>query len=308
VVGGEPTIGRPLPGTLTLVLDAGLDPVPVGGVGELCLGGAGLARGYGGRPALTAERFVPHPFSDQPGARVYRTGDRARLLPDGRLGYLGRLDRQVKLRGHRIELGEIGATLARHPAVRDAVATVIGTGSEAMRIVGYAVPDAPDDPSPRALRSFLEGELPGAMVPAEIVLLGELPLTRNGKVDLRALPLPWKGRLREGSTSAPSGPAEEVLVGIWQEILGLDRIGVDEDFFELGGHSLLAARVMARVREAFQVDVELREVFSRPTVAGLAAALEDAWGDPEIVEEIARTYLEIADLTDEDAEELLAHE
>ncbi|HKI05115.1 MAG TPA: amino acid adenylation domain-containing protein, partial [Thermoanaerobaculia bacterium] len=271
--GGVP-IGRPLPGRSAHVVDWQCSPAPLGVAGELALGGV-LARGYLGRPAATAERFVPDPFGQSPGARLYRTGDRVRRLAGGDLEFLGRVDQQVKVRGFRIEPGEIEAALARHPAVSQAAVVVAGDGA-ARRLVaflagrgGEALPDA------AGLRDFLGRALPDYMVPAAFVTIAALPLTPNGKVDRRAL-------IRQASTLeapgrafvAPSSRIEEVLAGIWAEVLGLGRIGVHDDFFALGGHSLLATQVQSRVREALGVELPLRKLFEAPTVAVLAREVE----------------------------------
>jgi amino acid adenylation domain-containing protein len=258
-------IGRPFANSTAYVLD-GVEPLPAGLSGELCVGGGGVVRGYLGRPALTAERFVPDPFAADPGARMYRTGDRARWLPDGTLEYLGRLDGQVKLRGFRIETGEIEAALRRHPAVADCVVVVRGEGGE-RRLVAYVAGGADAD----GLRAHLRGTLPDYMVPAAFVVLDKLPLTANGKIDRRALPEP------EAAVSAyvaPRTPTEEVLAGIWAEVLRRDRVGAEDDFFALGGHSLLATRVVSRVRGAFGVEPTVRTLFEAPTLAELAVAVE----------------------------------
>ncbi len=269
-------IGRPLSGSWALVLDADLGPVPPGAPGELCLGGVGLARGYLGRPDLTAERFMPDPLADGAGGgRVYRTGDLARSLHDGRLEYLGRLDHQVKIRGFRIEPGEIEAALRAHPDVLDAVVTVQVGGPAGPRLVAYGVLGAESPPDWTALRSFLAGRLPDFMIPAAWVRLDALPLTPSGKVDRKALPAPdWTGSAGNASRAPLAGP-EEVLAGFWAELLGLPEVGAQDNFFERGGHSLLATRLVSRVRDAFGVDLPLRAVFEAPTVAGLAARVEE---------------------------------
>ncbi|HEY0557957.1 MAG TPA: amino acid adenylation domain-containing protein, partial [Thermoanaerobaculia bacterium] len=276
---GEPVlIGPPIANTHLYVVDRSLGPVPVGVGGELLIGGAGLARGYLGRPDLTAERFIPHPFAASAGARVYRTGDLVRYRPSGLLEFLGRIDHQVKVRGFRIELGEIEAALARHPAVRQAVVTVRDDGGE-KRLAAYVVPHpetgALPIPAAGELRDFLFRSLPEYMLPASFTSLAELPLSPSGKLDRRALPAPEAGA-SGGERIEPRGPIEELLAEIWAEILGLGRVGARDNFFELGGHSLLATRVVSRVRGAFGVDLPLRRLFEVPTVAGLAHAVEAA--------------------------------
>jgi amino acid adenylation domain-containing protein len=265
--GGSVPIGRPIPGTRALVLDGGLAPVPAGVLGELYLGGAGLATGYLGRPGLTAERFVPDPF--RAGERLYRTGDRCRWGDDGVLFFVGRLDRQIKLRGFRIELGEIEAALAEHPGVREAAVALREDGDA--RLVAYTVGPA----SPAELRAFLEARLPKPMVPAVFVALPGLPRTPNGKLDRRALPAP-DGAARPTAEAfvGPRGPVEEVLAGIWAEVLGLPRAGVRDDFFALGGHSLLAMRVLDGVEKQLGVALPALALFQAPTVEALAAVVE----------------------------------
>ncbi|MBW8873687.1 MAG: amino acid adenylation domain-containing protein [Acidobacteria bacterium] len=265
------SIGRPLSGTRAYVLDGRLQPVPGGVPGELVLAGAGGARGYLGRPDLTAERFLPDAFGTQPGGRLYRTGDLARWLASGALEHLGRLDHQVKVRGFRIELGEIEAALLTHPEVRQAAVTVREiAGSKAL--VAYVAGEEPR-PTPAGLRDHLRRRLPEHMIPAFFVLLPALPLTPNGKVDRKALPAPEWQRA-EGSYLAPRTPVEEVLAGIWAEVLGLERVGVADHFFDLGGHSLLATRVMSRLRSTLGIEVPLRDLFAAPRLADFAARVE----------------------------------
>jgi amino acid adenylation domain-containing protein len=257
---GDPPIGRAIHGGRTYVLDAALRPVPVGAWGELFLGGAGVARGYLGRPGLTAARFVPDPFSGEPGARLYRTGDQVRWNADGALQYGGRLDRQVKIRGFRIEPGEVEALLRSHPAVTDAAVVVSDE-----RLIAYTVGGA----GAAELRAHVASKAPGYMVPAVFVALEKLPVTGSGKVDRRALPAP--DAVPAGALyAAPRTPTEEVLATVWAEVLGVERVGVWDDFFALGGHSLLATRAVARAQAALGVELPLRVVLERPTVAALA--------------------------------------
>ncbi|MGJ4946750.1 condensation domain-containing protein, partial [Bradyrhizobium sp. HKCCYLS1011] len=251
------------------VLDHRLEPVPIGVAGELYIGGVGVARGYLGRPSLTAERFVPSPFAS--GERLYRTGDLARWRPDGALDYLGRIDHQVKLRGFRIELGEIEAALLSDPAVEQA-AVVVRDDSGERRLVGYVTicVEAPFEAD--ALRRHLQQMLPDHMVPSAIVRLDHLPLTPNGKLDRNALPAPeWRGH---DDDVAPRNAAETILATIFADVLGLDGVGINDDFFALGGHSLLATRVVARAQQELGVQVPLRILFDVPTVAGLAERLQ----------------------------------
>jgi amino acid adenylation domain-containing protein/non-ribosomal peptide synthase protein (TIGR01720 family) len=278
----EPTIGRPLPGRRAHVVDAQGQPVPAGVRGELWLGGAGLARGYVDRPELTAERFIPDPFSGKTGERLYRTGDMVRWSAAGELEFLGRGDHQVKVRGFRIELGEIEAVLAAHPGVQEAVVTV---SPEGQRLIAHLVTvsgaapelaETPETPTITELRAYLRERLPEYMVPGAIAFLPSLPLTANGKVDRKALS-EWEG----GGLALPLGAVprtveEELLAGIWEEVLGVEAVGRSESFFELGGHSLLATQVVSRVRQILGVDLPVRALFESPTVAALAVQLEMA--------------------------------
>jgi amino acid adenylation domain-containing protein len=269
-------IGRPIANTRIYVLDRRLEPVPVGIAGELCVGGFGVGRGYLNDPARTAEVFLDDPFADRPGARLYRTGDLARWRPDGTLQFLGRLDHQVKIRGFRVELGEIEATLTRHPAVRDVVVTAREDGRAGRRLVAYLVVTG-EAPPPAELRAFLARTVPDYMVPDVFVVLPALPVTPNGKVDRRALPAPvWSARPE--MAVRPFTPTEEVIANVWADVLGIERVGLDDTFFEVGGHSLLATRVVSRLRQAFGIDLPVRRLFEAPTVAGLAAHVQTARG------------------------------
>jgi amino acid adenylation domain-containing protein len=271
----SPPAGRPIANTQIYILDRFLQPVPTGLPGELYIGGAGLARGYHNRPELTAQTFIPNPFSTEPGARLYRTGDQARYLPDGNIEFLGRLDDQVKIRGFRVEPGEIAATLGQHPSVREAVVVVREDEPGDKRLVAYLAPHQEPAPADSNLREFLKTKLPEYMVPSAFVTLAALPLTPNGKVDRRALPMPGAGRSeRERTYLAPRTPVEEALASIWSDVLRIDRVGIDENFFDLGGHSLLATRVISRVRDGLRVDLPLRRLFEMPTIADLAGAIE----------------------------------
>ncbi|HEX8560039.1 MAG TPA: amino acid adenylation domain-containing protein [Pyrinomonadaceae bacterium] len=271
-----PPIGRPLPGKQCFLLDEHLNPVPRGREGELYIGGVGLARGYMGRPGLTAERFVPHPYGDEPGRRLYRTGDVARYLPDGNLEFLGRADQQVKLRGYRIELGEIEARLEEHPAVEESVVVAREDEAGDKTLCAYFVANQSHAPSANLLRDFLRERLPDYMLPRVFMELDEFPRTPNGKTDRRALPLPTASRPHlEKTFVAPRGPVEQRLAKIWAEVLKLDRVGVEDNFFELGGDSLLAARIVARARQEFQAETSLRALFESGTIAAMAGLLDD---------------------------------
>ena len=265
--------GRPMRNQRAYILDRHVELVPVGVPGELYLGGVGLARGYVDRPDLTAEKFLPNPFGG-PGERIYRTGDLARWRPDGTIELLGRIDFQVKIHGHRIELGEIVAALKTHPAVQHAVVVAREDRPGVKRLVAYVVADPAARPSPGELRALLRDRLPGYMVPSAVVLLDRLPLSPNGKVDRRALPPPDPGRPDLGTPLvAPRTPLEAALAALWAELLGLDRVGVEDDFFELGGSSIQAAQLVNRLQERLGEIVHVVAVFDAPTVAALAAYL-----------------------------------
>jgi amino acid adenylation domain-containing protein len=274
-----PPLGRPIAGARALLLDADLRPVPLGAVGEIYVGGDGVARGYHDRPDLTAERFVPDPWSGwrgEPGARLYRTGDLGRYRPDGSLEFAGRNDTQVKLRGFRIELGEVETALARHPAVERAVAVVREDVPGDRRLVAYAVTQA----EPAELRAFLKERLPEFMVPSAVVPLKELPLTPTGKPDRKALPAPEGGREASAAAYAPPrNELERAIAGIWREVLHVERVGSGDNFFDLGGHSLLLAQVQTRLSAVLGRELALLDLFKHPTVGSLAAHLAPEEGD-----------------------------
>ncbi|MBI4524344.1 MAG: amino acid adenylation domain-containing protein [Deltaproteobacteria bacterium] len=297
-----PPIGRPIANTQIYSLDSHLQPVPVGVPGELYIGGVGLARGYLNHPDLTAEKFIPNPFSNERGARLYKTGDLVRYLSDGHIEFLGRIDHQVKIRGFRIELGEIETVLSQHPAVRETVVVAreevenaecrlrIAEGDEGESenpkskihdlksekwLVAYFVPEQNQAPTASELRSFLMEKLPEHMVPSVFVPLEALPLTPNGKVNRRALPAPnWARPDLDTVFVLPHTPTEKMLTGIWTDVLGVGPVGIHDNFFELGGHSLVATQVISRVRDAFQIELPLRCLFEVPTIAGLAKLID----------------------------------
>ncbi len=308
-------LGRPLPDTRVHVLDAHGRPVSIGVPGEVCIGGDGLARGYLHEPALTAQAFVPFSGSTEPGERLYRTGDLARRLPDGQLEFLGRADHQVKIRGFRVELGEIEALLASHPAVREAVVLLREDAPGDRRLVAYVLPE-PDavstSPTAPELRAFVAGALPDFMVPAFFVLLAELPLLPSGKVNRRALPAPDGARPSVAAEFvAPRDPVEQVLAGLWAQILKMEKVGVRDNFFELGGHSLLATQVLTRVRQTFELgadDLPLRRLFEAPTVAGLAAALLALPERREKVLATAELMLQLTGMSEDEVEAMLMAE
>jgi acyl carrier protein len=300
---GGITLGRPIANTQVYVLDDQLQPVPAGVTGHLHIGGSGLARGYLSRPDLTAEKFIPNHLSDQHGARLYRSGDLARYLPDGELEYVGRIDHQVKIRGFRIELGEIEVVLAAHERVNEVVVVARHEATGDRRLVAYIVAAQPDADSITSeaesttgeagpatneaesvmngavsvaeLREHARGQLPEYMVPSQFVLLEAMPLTPNGKVDRNALPAPDAAG-QSSDYVAPRDAAEQMLADMWAEVLGVERVSVEANFFEIGGHSLLATQIISRVREGFQVEVALQSLFRAPTVRGLAALIGEA--------------------------------
>ncbi|WP_375511202.1 amino acid adenylation domain-containing protein [uncultured Nostoc sp.] len=270
----SPPIGYPIANTQTYVLNSYLQPVPIGSLGELYIGGASLARSYLNRPDLTAEKFIPNPFSQSEGARLYKTGDLARYLPNGNIEYLGRIDNQVKIRGFRIELGEIEAVLSQYPTVRQVAVITREDEPGNKSLVAYIVLSQDEKPNVGNLRAYLLSKLPNYMVPQAFVILETLPLTPNGKIDRRTLPAPDIENDFTLDFVAPRTPTEEVIANIFAEVLGLKLVGINGNFFEMGGHSLLATQVISRLREAFSIDLPLRSLFDSPTVAGLAEQIE----------------------------------
>jgi len=315
---GAPDIGRPLDNTQIYILDRRLQPCPVGVSGELYIGGDNLARGYLNRPELTAEKFVPSPFSEVPGARLYKSGDLAKYRADGKIEFIGRIDHQVKIRGFRIELGEVETTLLQHPKVEAAIVIAREDRPSEKRLVAYVVARPDGVIASGELRDFLHERLPDYMIPAAFVELPTLPLTRNGKVDRRALPAPDYALAADHADFVPPRtPLEGSLAEMWGLLLGLERVGINQNFFESGGHSLLATQLISHVREAFEVELPLRDFFESPTVAGLAAAVERArltqsdW-QPARIEVLPRSeqslddlLAELDQLSDEDAQAML---
>ncbi len=267
---GSVPIGRPIANTQIYLLDANLQPVPVGVAGEVYIGSAGLARGYLNRPELTAEKFIPNLYSEQPGARLYKTGDLARYLSDGNIEFLGRTDYQVKLRGFRIELGEIEAVLSQHPAVQHTVVLAREDIPGDKRLVAYVVSDQAGL-TPSELRRFLQEQLPEYMIPS-VVILENLPLTPNGKVDRQALPKPEVGRLAAGDM-VPQTEVEQTIALVWREVLDVKQVGLHDNFFELGGHSLLMAQLHNKLRDVLNRDISIIELFKHPTIGALAKYL-----------------------------------
>ena len=293
--GALPTIGRPIANTFVYVLDEKLQPARLGVPGELYIGGAGVARGYLNRPDLTAERFVRHPFRDDPSAKLYKTGDRARYLPDGQIAYLGRVDEQIKILGYRIEPAEIEAAIDSHPAIASSVVTACGSACEERRLTAYLVMSNGTPTATADLRSFLQVSLPDYMVPTVFVKLEKLPLNGNGKVDRAALPEPnAENTLRDEMFIAPGTPIEVRLATIVCSLLNLNEVSVNDNFFLLGGHSLLGTQLIVKIRAAFGVDLALRTLFDAPTISELSS-------------EIERLILErVADMSEDEVVRMLA--
>jgi amino acid adenylation domain-containing protein len=271
-----PVIGRPIANVQVCLLDSHMRTVPIGVSGEIHIGGDGLAKGYLNLPELTAEKFIPDPFSEESGARLYKTGDRARYLPDGNIEFLGRIDQQVKIRGYRIELGEIETVLGQHSSLREAVVLAREDSPGDRRLVAYVVAAAGSAPSVDTLRGFLQQKLPEYMVPSAFMFLDSLPITPNGKLDRKALPPPDQTRPDLDETFvAPRTPVEEALANMWAAVLKVDKVGVHDNFFELGGHSLLATQLISRIRDTFKLDLPLRSLFEAPTIYGLAQRMQE---------------------------------
>jgi len=281
-------IGRPIANTEIYLLDPRGQPVPIGVPGELYIGGIGVARGYLKRPALTAEKFTPNPFSSETGTRLYRTGDLARYLPDGAIEFLGRIDHQVKVRGFRIELGEIDSLLKRHPDVQDAITMAREDQPGNPRLVTYVLPANEHAPTADELRTFVQKELPEYMTPAVFTPLATFPLTPSGKVDRRMLPAPTSERPALATTYVtPRNQLERSIAELWREVLGMDRVGIQDNFFDLGGHSLLLARVHSKLEELLDRELSMVELFRFPTIRALSEHLGDEDGQEP---SLKRTY------------------
>jgi amino acid adenylation domain-containing protein len=267
-------VGKPLDNTQIYILDKNLQPAPVGVIGEIHIGGDGVAAGYLNQPELTASKFIPDTFAEKSGARLYKTGDLGRYFADGRIEFQGRADQQVKIRGYRIELGEIESVLSQHPSVQECIVNASGEAPGDKRLVGYVIPAAGQQVDNMTLRAWLKERLPDYMVPVTFVEMERFPLSPNGKVDRKALPEPTYDRPEMQSESAVAhSPTEEIIAGIWQEVLKVGSFGVHDNFFELGGHSLLATQVVSRIRQSFSINLPLRALFEAPTVAGLAGKI-----------------------------------
>ncbi|WDD36769.1 amino acid adenylation domain-containing protein (plasmid) [Nostoc sp. UHCC 0926] len=298
------SIGCGIANTSMYILDRALNLVPRGVIGELYIGGAGLARGYRGRPDLTADRFIPNFFSQEPGERLYCTGDLARFLPNGEIEFLGRLDDQVKIRGYRIELGDIETVLENHRSIAQAIVQPFGDGLN-KKLVAYLVAKSDvEKPTPETLRAYVLEKLPDYMVPGAWVLLDAMPLTLNNKVDRRALPAPSQLR-SEVDYIAPRNAIESALAEIWQEMMHISRVGVKNNFFDLGGHSLVAAQIHARMRKAFSIELSLRELFDALTIEKTALLLIAKETSPGRTEKIALAFLRMKQMTPEEKAILL---
>ncbi|ARV58893.1 hypothetical protein BZZ01_09840 [Nostocales cyanobacterium HT-58-2] len=301
-------IGRPIAGKTVYILDKNNEPVPIGVPGELHIGGLHLSRGYLNHSKLTAERFIPDPFGNESGTRLYKTGDRACYLPDGNIQFLGRFDNQIKIRGFRIELGEIEAVLNQHPAVQEAVVIARKDEPDNVRLVAYAVVNQKLYPtiSISELYQFLQQQLPDYMMPATIMLLEALPRTPGNKVDRQALPIPniVRSEILEAYV-APRNPVEEVLAGIWCEVLKVEQVSIYDNFFLLGGHSLLATQVVTKVQKTLQVDLPLHSFFEKPTVANLAKLILSDPDQQVKVERIAKLILNLAFLSEDEVEKMV---
>jgi amino acid adenylation domain-containing protein len=298
-------LGSPLPQKEIHLLNDRLEPVPSGVCGEIYIGGK-LALGYLKLPDLTAEKFVPHPFSREPGARLYRTGDLGRPFPNGSIEFVGRADDQIKIRGFRIEPIEIEKVICQHPSVREAILVAREDNSESKRLVAYVVPKGGSCPAIREMRDLLKQELPEYMIPSAFVFLDALPLSPNGKIDRHALPDPDRARPDIGVPFvAPKSPLEEELAAIWKEILSLDSIGVDDSFLDLGGDSLVAAQIISRVVSRFQLDLPIKLLFDSPTIAEMAAVIGGANAGKFDEDEVERIVSELESVSEDEARQIV---
>jgi acyl-coenzyme A synthetase/AMP-(fatty) acid ligase len=299
-------IGRPIANTRIYLLDNKLQPVPVGVAGELYIAGDAVARGYLNRFDLTAEKFIPDPYGDKPGARMYRSGDLARYLPDGAIEFLGRVDQQVKLRGQRIELGEIEAALDQHSFILQSAVILHKDFRGEQRLIAFVTTEPGTTLTTREVREFLKGRLPDYMIPSLLITLDSMPLTASGKISRKGLPAIELSLLEsERSLDVPRNPVEQVLIGLFADILGLDHVGIHDDFFEIGGHSILAARLVSQIKEIFQFELSLRTFFEERTAARLAAIMVADAAMGSTVQRIAELAINIASFTDTEVEAML---
>ena len=303
----SPPIGRPNDNVELFILDEHLNLVPQGVAGELCVGGVGVGRGYLNDSFSTAERFVPHPYSSVPGARIYRTGDLARHLSDGNIEFLGRLDHQVKVAGYRIELGEVETAMVQHQGVKDCVVVVRADAHGDARLVAYVVPEqSARGCDATMLRRYLADSLPAHMIPSVFVSLEQLPLTPGGKVDRRALPAPdTTGNVTGRDYVAPRTPLEEVLAGIWRDVLEVERVGIHDNFLDLGGHSMLAMRCVSAMRQLLRMEIPLRVLFESANLEGLAQALRAYEDQPGKLEKVARVLQKVKSVSPEELQNQL---
>ncbi|PHM70061.1 Amino acid adenylation [Xenorhabdus kozodoii] len=303
---GAIPIGYPLPNTRIYILDTQGRPAPIGVRGEIHIGGAGVARGYLNKPEMTAEKFIPDPFSTQPNARMYKTGDLGRWLPNGMIDYLGRNDFQVKIRGFRIELGEIEAQLAACEGVRDAVVIARTEETGDKRLVAYVIPQSGFTPDANSLREQLNRRLASYMVPAAFVMLAAFPLTGSGKLDRKALPAPDRSAIASRDYEAPQGEIEQQVAAILQSLLGLEQIGRHDSFFDLGGNSLSIIQLMARLRDKFQLEVSIQDIFTHPELSELAELIAsrqiETFFAPEDIESLQK---ELENLSEDELRALL---
>jgi len=286
----NPSIGKPIQNTQIYILNHHLQTVPIGVHGDLYIGGDGLARGYFNQPGVTAEKFIPNPFSLKPGTRLYKTGDLARYKPDGNIEFLGRMDHQIKIRGYRIELGEIEAVLGKANWIKESVVTTYGTTSADKKLAAYIVPNDHETQSTNSIRAFLKSSLPDYMIPSQFIFLDKMPLTPSGKLDRHSLPIPDRNRPDlDVSYEEPKSKIEAALVFLWAEIIGIEKVGVNDNFFDLGGHSLLATRIISRIRKLFSIPVPLRSIFEFPTITEFSdyiLTLEVSPGQIEIISDV----------------------
>jgi amino acid adenylation domain-containing protein len=304
----RPPIGKPIANTQIYILDPYLQPVPTGVPGELHIGGLGVARGYLDRPGLTAQKFIPDPFSDEPGARLYKSGDLARFLPDGNVEYISRADDQVKVRGYRIEPGEVEAVLRQHPAVNETVVMARESGAGVKQLVAYVLYHSGQTCIVSELMNFLRERVPNYMIPSVFIELESLPLSPNGKIDRHALPVPDGERPKlEGALVPPRNSIEKRLAAIWRGVMGLKQVGIRDNFFDLGGHSLLATQVISRVSDTFGVQsFPLRRIFETPTIAELATAVLQYQVEEQDDEEMTQLLTELEQFSPDEVRTLLA--
>ena len=302
----EVSIGMPLPNYQIYIVDPDLQPVPIGVKGEILIGGTGLARGYLNRSELTNDKFIQNPFNDEPGSRLYRTGDMGRFSPDGNIEFLGRMDDQVKIRGYRIELGEIESALKQLPGVKEAVVLARDDKSGEKELVGFCVPMSEQAPTIDEIKSNLRQKIPEYMVPSKILLLDALPRTTSHKIDrTRLLHLEQKRPDTGDTTLAPQTPVQEVLMKIWAEVMDVEKIGLQDNFFDLGGHSLLLLQVISRIHDVFGIEISPKYFFENPTVTGLAELLLQDTENQEKITKTAEMVLRITRMSDKEIKQYL---